>query len=623
MSRLPPSADLDWSDEGALRAASFGDVYFSREGGLAESEAVFLGGCGLPEGWRDTSRFAICELGFGTGLNVLAAWRAWKKTKSPHAILHISSVEAFPLERADAARALARFPEISDLSEALLERWPVRAYAPQRIWFPHDGFAVTLFTGEAEAVLAGLDECFDAWFLDGFAPSRNPQMWTPSLFQHIARLSRPQARLATFTVAGEVRRNLEAAGFELARKPGFGSKRERLEGRFAGRAQPRGSIYPYAEVRPARVAIVGAGVAGAACAQALKRRDVEAVVLEAARSAGEGASGNPVGLVMPRLDRGGILSQFHLSAYLHAIATYEALGEGVFEACGVEVRAGPRDAGAMADLLADPPLPPDWFGPLSDGAALHARAGLLRPGLAIEAMLRGSELLCEAPVERIERSGEGWVLRAPDGRAMLKADAVVLACGAAMTRFEPARFLPIALSRGQIEWGEGPTLRRAIVSGSYVAPYAGGVLFGATFDPADAAAATGTDEARKRNMAALARLAPEIAVRVDPTRLHSRAGMRATTPDRAPIAGLLPRAEAWLAQYAGLAHGRRMETSAPPPAHAGVYVVGGLGARGLTFAPLLAERIASEIFGEPQPMSRQALDALHPARFLHRALKRA
>jgi tRNA 5-methylaminomethyl-2-thiouridine biosynthesis bifunctional protein len=240
-------------------------------------------------------------------------------------------------------------------------------------------------------------------------------------------------------------------------------------------------------------------------------------------------------------------------------------------------------------------------------------------------MLRGSELLSEAPVERIERSGEGWVLRAPDGRAMLRADAVVFACGAAMTRFEAARFLPIALSRGQIEWGEGPALQRAIVSGSYVAPHAGGVLFGATFDPADptAQSATATDEARRRNMAALTRLAPEIAARVDPARLHSRSGVRATTPDRAPIAGLLPDAEAWLAHYAGLAQGRRVETSAPPPAHAGVYIVGGLGARGLTFAPLLAERIASEICGEPQPMSRQALDALHPARFLHRALKRA
>jgi tRNA 5-methylaminomethyl-2-thiouridine biosynthesis bifunctional protein len=623
MSRLPPSPQLEWSPEAAPRAAAFGDVYFSREGGLAEAEAVFLGGCGLPEGWRGKPRFAVCELGFGSGLNVLAAWAAWKKTRSPHAILHITSIEAFPLARADAARALAAFPEIAELAAALLARWPVRAYAPQRLWFPGDGFALTLFTGAAETILAGLQDRFDAWFLDGFAPSRNPEMWTPELFVHVARLSQPGARAATFTVAGGVRRGLEAAGFEVARRPGFGAKRERLEARFTGAPRERESIYPYAPCRPARVAVVGAGIAGAACAQALARRNVETIVLEAARAPAQGGSGNPAGLVMPRLDRGGPLSAFHLAAYLHAVANYEALGEGVFERCAVEVRPDARSALALADLIADPPLPPDWFSALPNGAALHARAGLLRPAAAIEAMLSDAQVLCEAPVEALERSSEAWILRAPDGRAMLKADAVVLACGASLARFAPARFLPIALTRGQIEWGEGPAPARAIVCGGYVAPFGGGLLFGATFDQvADEAPGQPSEQARRRNIAALARLAPELAEALDASRLGSRVGLRATTPDRAPVAGLLPDEEAWLARYAGLAHGRRVEANAPPPAHAGVYVFGGLGARGLTLAPLLAERIVSEICGEPQLLSRQALESIHPARFLHRALKR-
>src|SRR5215510_12199059 len=116
MPRLPPAPQIDWSDEHAPRAAAFGDVYFSRGGGLAESEAVFLSGCGLPEAWRQRDRFALCELGFGTGLNILAAWRAWKMTRSPHAQLHISTIEAFPLARADAARALNQFPEVAELA---------------------------------------------------------------------------------------------------------------------------------------------------------------------------------------------------------------------------------------------------------------------------------------------------------------------------------------------------------------------------------------------------------------------------------------------------------------------------------------------------------------------------
>jgi tRNA 5-methylaminomethyl-2-thiouridine biosynthesis bifunctional protein len=618
MPRLPPTPLIEWSEEGALRATSFGDVYFSDAGGLAESEHVFLEGAGLPDAWRDRDRFAICELGFGSGLNVLAAWRVWKATRRPHAVLHISSIEAFPLARQDAARALARFPDVSDLAAQLLARWPVRAYAPQRLWFEEGRFALTLFTGEAAQVLASMSGRFDAWFLDGFAPSRNRAMWTPEVFAHMARLSAPGARAATFSVAGDVRRGLEAAGFVVEKKPGYGAKRERLEARLSDRvgSGAQASIYPYAAAYPKRVAIIGAGIAGAACAQALTRRGVETIVLDAARALGAGASGNPAGLVMPRLDRGP-LGELFLAAYLNAIATYQALG--VFDACGVEQRAEPRGEVTFFQQLNDPPLPPDWLKVLGDAVALHPRAGIVRPPAAIETMLRGALVQFEAELQSIHRSGEGWVLHAADGRAILKADAVVLACGAALHRFDPASFLPIELSHGQIEWGAGRALEHALVRGNYVAPFDGGVLFGATFDKGEAPA---SEAARARNIAALSSLAQEIAASIDPAKLNSRASLRAMTPDRAPVAGLLPDAPAWLAQFEGLAHGRRVETGLVPPAHAGVYVIGGLGARGLTLAPLLGERIAAEMCGEPAPLSQFALDAIHPARFLHRALKR-
>ena len=118
MPRLPPAPDLEWSEDNAsLRAAAFDDVYFSKDGGLAEADAVFLAGIGLPERWRNRDRFALCELGFGTGLNILAVWRAWKKTRLPHAQLHISTIESFPLARADAALVLSNFSEVSELAD--------------------------------------------------------------------------------------------------------------------------------------------------------------------------------------------------------------------------------------------------------------------------------------------------------------------------------------------------------------------------------------------------------------------------------------------------------------------------------------------------------------------------
>jgi tRNA 5-methylaminomethyl-2-thiouridine biosynthesis bifunctional protein len=344
---------------------------------------------------------------------------------------------------------------------------------------------------------------------------------------------------------------------------------------------------------------------------------VETIVLDAAPALGAGASGNPAGLVMPRLDRGGALSEVFLAAYLEAVAAYEALG--VFEACGVVQRAEQKRAAALADLLADPPLPADWLSAAGNGAALHARAGLVRPLEALAAMLAGARVMLEAPVEIIEHAGDGWVLRAPDQRAMLKADAVVLACGPALARFGPARFLPLQIAHGQIEWGAGAGPKHALTQGSYVAPFDGGVLFGATFDKAP----TSEGDARRRNLAALSALAPEIAARIDVAALRSRASERVTTPDRAPIAGLLPDAQAWRARFAALAQGGRVALDTPAPAHDGVYVLGGLGARGLTLAPLLGERIAAEMFGAPQALSRAATEAIHPARFLLRALKKS
>ncbi len=529
------------------------------------------------------------------------------------------ALSSFPLARADAARVLLQFPDTYELAQKLLARWPVRAYAPQRLWFPEDGLSLTLFTGDAEAVLGGLSGGFDAWLLDGFAPARNPGMWSPGLFRHMARLSAPGARAATFTVAGDVRRGLKAVGFTVEKKPGFGKKRERLEAVWTGEVSPPPaprSLYPYGGSAPKRVAVLGAGIAGASVAHALTQRGVEVVVLEAARELGAGASGNPAGLVMPRLDRGGALSEVYLAAYLHAVSAYEALE--LLEACGVEQRAPDAGEEALADLLNDPPLPQDWFSRLPSGAALHPRAGLVRPPAVIRRLLERSTLICESPVQRLDREGDGWIARAPDGRALVKADAIVLACGAALTQFEPASFLPIALSRGQIEWGKGAPPAHALTRGSYVAPFDSGVLFGATFDKLPAPQA----DARARNLAALSDLAPEIAETIDQSTLHSRASERAVTPDRAPIAGLLPDAEAWLAQNAGLAHGRTVNPDAPPPAHAGVYVIGGLGARGLTLAPLLGEVLASEMCNEPALLSHLAREAIHPARFLHRALKR-
>jgi tRNA 5-methylaminomethyl-2-thiouridine biosynthesis bifunctional protein len=595
-------------------------VYFSREGGLAESEAVFLTGCGLPEAWKGKKRFSILELGFGTGVNFLAVWKAWRAHREPGAILHFASIEAFPLDVKDAARALEAFPEAKPLSDQLLVKWPARCRAPQRIWFEEDGLALTLYQDEAENVLPRIDGPFDAFFLDGFAPARNGAMWDDNVFRNLARLSAPSARAATFTVAGDVRRGLESAGFAIEKKPGFGRKRERLEARFTGAAssiKDALALYPQnQDAPPQRIAILGAGIAGAAMAHALRKRGAECVVLDAGTEIGAGASGNPAGLVMPRLDRGGALAEFFIAAYLYAVVEYEKLGADVWNACGVRERAEPRRSEAFADLLNDPPLPPGWM-KSAEKTALHLRAGVLNPKRVIAAWLSNVQVLFDAPIAGLKQSGEGWLLIAPDGKARLKADAVVLACGAALKDLDVAGFLPLTNVKGQIETGplESGALTHALMQSSYAAPCKEGITFGATFDREGVLSET---EARAQNLESLNRLARDL--RVDQSKLLSRASYRATLPDFAPAAGLMPHAEDWLAAQSELVNGRA-DYAAPPPALRNLYILGGLGARGLTLSPLLAEDIAAEMHGEPRILQRQARALLHPARFLHRMAK--
>src|SRR5258708_387538 len=227
---IPPISEspLSWSDDGQPRSRRYDDVYFSAQDGLAEARAVFLQGCGLPQAWDGRDRFVVGELGFGTGLNVLALIDLWARSRPPQARLHIFSIEAHPIAADDARRALGHWPELADLAARLTARWPGRARGVHRVEFADLGVILDVMVAEVAEALEAWSGRADAWFLDGFAPARNPAMWREEVLALVAARSAPGATAAAFTVAGQVRRGLAAAGFEVARAPGFGRKRERL-----------------------------------------------------------------------------------------------------------------------------------------------------------------------------------------------------------------------------------------------------------------------------------------------------------------------------------------------------------------------------------------------------------
>lgn len=214
-------ASLEWRPGDIPASRAYGDVYYSAEDGLAETRHVFLDGNRLPERFAAARHFRIAELGFGTGLGFLAAWNCWRM-QGGNGTLAFTSFEAAPLSRADMLRALSRFPGIADELSELLARWPFEG----AIDLP--GAWLELHVGDARRTLPLWDGTADAWFLDGFAPARNPELWEDALVRSVATHTAPGGTVATYTAAGAVRRALVDAGFEVCRRDGFSKKRHML-----------------------------------------------------------------------------------------------------------------------------------------------------------------------------------------------------------------------------------------------------------------------------------------------------------------------------------------------------------------------------------------------------------
>lgn len=229
------TANIEWRN-GQPFACDFQDVYFSTDNGLLETDYVFLQGNDLATRWLDANlqTFNIAETGFGTGLNFLCAAKTWLESAPQNATLHFISVEKYPLSTHDISTALNLWLQLKPVSEPFLAQYESLLSSVNTISLYDDRVRLTLLIGDATERLSKTNDKIDAWFLDGFAPAKNPDMWQAALFQQMARLSKTSTTFATFTSAGDVRRGLINAGFEVSKRAGFGKKREMLTGKFLG-----------------------------------------------------------------------------------------------------------------------------------------------------------------------------------------------------------------------------------------------------------------------------------------------------------------------------------------------------------------------------------------------------
>lgn len=657
MKPVMPHAQIDWDDQGRPRSRVFDDVYFSDQSGLDETRYVFLEQNRLAERFAALpagGRLVIGETGFGTGLNFLCAWQLFEQHAVAGARLHFVSVEKYPLSPADLQRALALWPDLKPLSDQLLKHYVAIHQGFQRIVLDNGRVTLTLLIGDALEQLPQLDGQIDAWFLDGFAPAKNPEMWTAELFAELARLAAPDSTISTFTSTGWVRRLLNAAGFKMKRTPGIGHKWEILRGEFLG--WPEDVPLPVATkpwfARPVqlsserRALVIGAGLAGCATAASLAARGWQVSLLERHDAVAREASGNPQGVLYLKLSaHGTALSQLIVSGFGYTRRLLETLQRGTdWDDCGVlqlafnekeRERQGQLAAAFPEDLLQwlDQPEAQARAGVgLAHGGLYYPEGGWVHPPALCQAQSAqpGVTLLTHQEAVELRKVDGQW--QAFDGdRLIATAPVVVLAGAAEIKRFPQSADLPLKRIRGQItrlaQTTQSQALATVVCAEGYVAPARlGEHTLGASFD-FNNDDLTPTTAEHLGNLAMLEEISTDLVARLhisepDADRLEGRAAFRCTSPDYLPIVGPLADYGAFTDAYRALSKDARQVPDVPCPWLDGLYVNSGHGSRGLITAPLSGELLAAWLDNEPLPLPRSVAEACHPNRFALRRLIR-
>ncbi|HSC75038.1 MAG TPA: bifunctional tRNA (5-methylaminomethyl-2-thiouridine)(34)-methyltransferase MnmD/FAD-dependent 5-carboxymethylaminomethyl-2-thiouridine(34) oxidoreductase MnmC [Pseudomonadales bacterium] len=644
MNKLQPitPAQLRWNGD-TPEAAQFGDIYFSRENGLEESRYVFLNGNRLRERWQqlpEKTAFVIGETGFGTGLNFLLAWQLWQQTAPSDAQLFFISTELFPLTRDDLERALAFWPELAPLATQLLQQYPSLTPGFHWLRFTDSRVTLLLLLGDANETLPQLNartvdaRTVDAWFLDGFAPAKNPQLWQQDLLQQIASLSKPGATLATFTAAGQVRRELTALGFNVEKISGYGSKREMIIAGFTEPAQKNTApsetpwlLHKTTQNIPSHVAMIGAGLAGCHAARALAERGVHVCVYEQHAKAAQEASGNPQGALYTKLSaNAAALSRFSLASYQYATRHYQnAYLKNSVHTCGLLQLQDACDE-QLQEFFAGNPELLHWVD--TEQAIEKTGINMTRGGWWLpQAGWIDPQALCNMLLDHpLISTHFNTGIETLQDIAVTETQHVVITCSNHSARFTETSWLPLRPVRGQITTlpatDTSHQLRCVICDEGYLTPATNNQhCIGASFIPGDTDTTLRVEE-QQHNLSLLTDVSAALAEEWQHVEVQGRAALRCTTPDHLPMIGPLPDRDIFLRDYAELRHNAKAVIATLGSYIEGRWILTGFGGRGLCYIPLAAELLASQILQQPHPLPRNIQAALAPARFIIRELIR-
>lgn len=659
-------AELGWNEVGTPVSDQFDDVYFSNVNGLEETRYVFLKQNLIPERWQefDRRRFVIGETGFGTGLNFLAVWQAFNDflRANPDATLkelHFVSFEKFPLSKQDLIKAHQAWPELAELAEKLHRHYPPAVPECHRIVLDNGAVTLDLWLGDIKDCLPsvpyGEEGIIDTWFLDGFAPSKNPEMWNQDLFNGMAKLARSECRVATFTSAGFVRRGLIEAGFAMKKVKGFSTKREMIAGCMETRQQ-QSRHAPYFNRTSAShldsIAIIGGGIASAALAKALVQRGQKVTLYCKHAQAAEGASGNRQGAVYPLLNgsHDGV-SRVFAPAFLFARQFVEQAAQALtfdHDWCGVTQLMWDEKSTNKLDKMLAGNFAPELIQKLSaektaeknglpiDMASVHyPLGGWLCPAELTQALFAQLGTLdnftakFEQSVEQLiwDEMSQHWQVHTQGQHDTYSA--VVIANGHEFQTFSQTADIPLGQVKGQVSHAPATEtlskLKSVLCYDGYMTPVNPNnqhLCIGASYDRRHLDTEFDVN-AQQENAEKLTQCVPnqKWAKEVDTSGNLSRQGIRCVSRDHLPFVGNVGDFSAIKRQYADLPHTQAedIEVISQFP---NLFCLLGLGSRGLSSAPLMAELLASQICNDPLPLPVDVLEELHPSRMWVRKLRK-
>lgn len=646
------TANLLWCD-GLPFSQSFADIYFSKENGLAETRHVFIDGNKLIERWQNLSNesFLIAETGFGTGLNFLLTWSLWLEFAPKNARLHFFSCEKYPLTKDDLARCLNLWPELKEQANEFIESYPVLTPGFHHLQFEQGRINLTLMLGDATTCFQQLLICgdvelepklrsnsIDAWFLDGFAPAKNPAMWSTDLLQIIALLSKQGSTLATFSAAAAVKKNLQAVGFQVEKIKGFGAKRDMLTAQFQevsfANRKLRSTPWHAARVLPlaTKTAIVlGGGLAGCYTAHALAKRGWQVSLIDANNRVGQGASGNRQAVLYPKLSAyHSPLTQFMLSAFLFASSQYQQLlkKQPIGQLSGLLQFAFNERERAAQDSLSQWLAAYPELGKLVDAQQASAITGieLAAGGLFIpKSGWIDSQALCEL---LHQTPGIRWIpdtfvseLIFKEGKwqaGEYSAEILVIANGYQAKQFIQTEHLPLKTISGQMTMiasnKHSTKLKIPLCADGHVLPEHEGLhAIGASYhlESLNKESNFADDIANLNKLTKI----PALISWTDEIK-NNWTGIRAATTDYMPLVGAVPDSERFSSRFSSLATNSKRWIAEAGLYYPGLFLCTGFGSRGLTTIPLCAEWLASHINNDPSFITRSMTQSLSPARFL-------